>query len=186
MTESFHQLYELVQKTEADWSNAILAANSNDNLNNSWLAEDNKPSSEIECKVEVKEEPGHESDSSAHSNTLDAGNQYDSSASSSDESDTKPKAKKRKLIRKTKEEGSAEDKRKQAERIEAENQQIRDYFWMNCDMCDQRFLTINEAVLHYKRSHNKPGYLMCCGKKFMRRCRALEHIQHHLNPTELK
>lgn len=68
------------------------------------------------------------------------------------------------------------------ERIERENEQIRQYYNMNCSLCSVVFRTIQEAVKHYRRGHQQTGYLKCCNKKVYRRCMALDHIQKHLDP----
>lgn len=183
LTDSFHQLYELVQKTAADLSNVSVDTQSTE-TKNAWP---DKSAAAIECKVEVRDEPGPESDSSESRNLLMDGNQSDSSSSDSDAPLLAKAKRQRKGKRKTNTRVSV-DGRKRAtnQRMEEENQQIRDFFSMNCDLCETTFLTINDATIHYKRTHNKSGYLKCCDKKFYQRCLVLEHIQQHLDPPQLK
>lgn len=69
-----------------------------------------------------------------------------------------------------------------AECIERENALIRQYYSMKCILCSDIFSTINDAIKHYRRHHQQPGFLLCCGKKVYRRCMALDHIQKHIDP----
>lgn len=63
-----------------------------------------------------------------------------------------------------------------------EDAQIREFFNMECEICSDRFETFVKAKNHYRIVHNTAGYLTCCGKKFLRRGRVLDHIHRHLNP----
>lgn len=60
---------------------------------------------------------------------------------------------------------------------------IRKLFDMTCDLCPAKFTTISYAIRHYRRTHDKTGYVKCCGKRFFRRVYAMEHIQYHRDPT---
>lgn len=64
-----------------------------------------------------------------------------------------------------------------------EDGRIREFFSMVCEICnDVEFETFVKAKNHYRNVHNTAGYLSCCGKKFLRRGRVLDHIHRHLNP----
>lgn len=63
-----------------------------------------------------------------------------------------------------------------------EDAQIREFFSMVCEICSDKFETFIKAKNHYRLVHNTVGYLSCCGKKFNRRGRVLDHIYRHLNP----
>lgn len=63
-----------------------------------------------------------------------------------------------------------------------EDAQIREFFSMVCEICSDKFETFIKAKNHYRIVHNTVGYLTCCGKKFLRRGRVLDHIHRHLNP----
>lgn len=68
-----------------------------------------------------------------------------------------------------------------SERIELEGQ-IRDLFNMNCEICSNvTFGTISDARKHYRRVHQKAGYLMCCGKPFQYTYGIVQHLRHHIN-----
>lgn len=68
-----------------------------------------------------------------------------------------------------------------------QDQRIREFFTMECDICsDIKFETFVCASRHYRKVHNIDGYLICCGKKYRRRCRLLEHMVLHTNPNALR
>lgn len=60
------------------------------------------------------------------------------------------------------------------------DEQIRNFFKMNCDVCSMSFDTFFEARTHYKIVHKQAGYITCCSKKYFRRSRALAHISKHI------
>lgn len=67
-----------------------------------------------------------------------------------------------------------------------QDQQIREFFEMTCEICKLSFHTMRQAIQHYRKSHNQAGYLVCCEKKFFRRCLAVDHIRLHINPNSLQ
>lgn len=60
--------------------------------------------------------------------------------------------------------------------------QIREYFQMNCDLCQITLNSFVDAQSHYRINHGQSGYLICCGQKFNRRRSIIEHLRHHINP----
>lgn len=51
---------------------------------------------------------------------------------------------------------------------------------MKCELCnDVEFETFLRALQHYRKVHKISGYLMCCGVKFNKRSRMLDHIRYH-------
>lgn len=71
-------------------------------------------------------------------------------------------------------------------KLEFEDQQIRDYFTMNCDVCGDHFNTFLDIQNHFKEKHQIVGYLACCGKRLKRRGAVLDHISRHVNPDLFK
>lgn len=70
-----------------------------------------------------------------------------------------------------------------SERME-QDAQIREYFNMKCEICsDVQFETLIEANRHYHKVHKTHGYLTCCGKKFYKRFKIINHIRYHINPN---
>lgn len=63
---------------------------------------------------------------------------------------------------------------------------LRQYMSMFCDRCDVKLNTFEEAIKHHKDSHDESGYLMCCGKKFGKKCRAVLHCRWHANPHQFE
>lgn len=59
------------------------------------------------------------------------------------------------------------------------NEQIRDYFEMDCVLCGIRFSTFTKAQHHYRVKHQQKGYISCCGRKFFNRRLIVSHIQQH-------
>lgn len=94
---------------------------------------------------------------------------------------TKPKVTKIPLKYKT-----VEEQTQKRAKLEIEDQQIREYFKMNCDVCEDHFETFLDIKNHYKDKHQSVGYLTCCGKKFIRRGACLSHISRHVNPDLFK
>lgn len=69
-----------------------------------------------------------------------------------------------------------------SEQIALEDEQIRSIITMKCDLCDVEFNIFRDCKSHYRTVHNMQGYLKCCGSKFLKRVRAIEHLQRHINP----
>lgn len=70
--------------------------------------------------------------------------------------------------------------------MDAENQTIREYFRMNCDVCNEHFENFLDIKTHFRQKHKSTGYLTCCGKRFFRRGGLLDHISRHVNPNKFK
>lgn len=70
--------------------------------------------------------------------------------------------------------------------MDAENQTIREYFRMNCDVCNEQFENFLDIKTHFRQKHKSTGYLTCCGKRFFRRGGLLDHISRHVNPNKFK
>lgn len=94
---------------------------------------------------------------------------------------TKLKATKR--IQKTR---TIEEQAAKMLKLETEDQQIRDYFKMSCDVCGEHFNTFSDIQNHFKQKHLIIGYLACCGKRLKRRGAVLDHISRHVNPDLFK
>lgn len=63
-----------------------------------------------------------------------------------------------------------------------EEQKIKETAQMSCDLCQKSLESFSHATFHYKTCHRLKGYLNCCGKKWMKRHRLLEHLnaKHYL------
>lgn len=62
---------------------------------------------------------------------------------------------------------------------------IAEYFKMSCDLCGQKFTSLNNVKGHFTKKHNLDrGYLICCcNKKAKMRKAIIEHVQWHMNPN---
>lgn len=71
-----------------------------------------------------------------------------------------------------------------AERIEQENELIRQTLNLKCTECAHVSLTYEEYFLHCREVHKQNGILTCCGKQLERRRKVLDHAKLHVNPSE--
>ncbi len=68
------------------------------------------------------------------------------------------------------------------------DRQIRELFNMKCETCsDVEFETLKLARRHYRKVHEKKGYIKCshqgcCDRKFINRGEILAHIRYHSDP----
>lgn len=63
---------------------------------------------------------------------------------------------------------------------------IRKNISLVCDICGSALDSFRECQLHYRTVHGRVGYLMCCGKKFYKKCRLLQHLQWHEDPRKFE
>lgn len=173
VTYNFHLLYKTALRTEANLIQIESVGIPLDDTNRTveWV----KPPVK-----ECHEDNPHESSNDEDVQNDDFDCRSESVISNSPDNDASLPAE----VESTATDNNIQQQRK--EKVEQENQQIRDFFSMNCEFCNLPFRTVNERSLHYNREHNKAGYLTCCGKKFYRRFMALQHIQEHLNPGQFK
>jgi hypothetical protein len=59
---------------------------------------------------------------------------------------------------------------------------IKETVNMSCDLCGIPIIRFSHVIYHFKKFH-KPtkGYLICCGKKYKKRYRLVEHMNSHYN-----
>lgn len=67
----------------------------------------------------------------------------------------------------------------------ADDEKIRQFAQMSCDLCSRPLNGMSEARLHFRHDHNNiPAYIICCGRQFKQRNRLLDHVNTmHLNLT---
>lgn len=80
---------------------------------------------------------------------------------------------------------SAETIRK-LEKQKEEDNLIREYFKMECNLCKVPLATYKEAYVHFRKEHKRNAYLICCNRKVPSRTAALEHISLHKNPDAFR
>lgn len=67
-----------------------------------------------------------------------------------------------------------------------EDEQIRNYCGLKCELCSEQFETFADNKAHYRKVHNQPGYIKCCDKKIFKRFMMVQHIMKHINPAAFK
>lgn len=67
-----------------------------------------------------------------------------------------------------------------------DNETVRKYFRMECDICNYPFKTFLHAKHHHMKMHNHNGYIMCCEKKFFKLYRVMQHCMWHENPDSFR
>lgn len=72
----------------------------------------------------------------------------------------------------------------------SEDELIRRYMSMACTLCDKGgkkpFESFKKLRQHQRQVHGQKSYLECCGKRFVLKCRAVEHCQWHENPQQFE
>lgn len=91
-----------------------------------------------------------------------------------------PKSKRTKKCDNTDELLEKEDQRAKEDAL------IREYFNMTCEICSYEFESFLDARHHYRRVHDKAGYLPCCNKRLFNRSSVLDHIKVHLDPDTFR
>lgn len=61
---------------------------------------------------------------------------------------------------------------------------IRKFCKMECDICTQPLDTHSEALDHFHNKNN--GYLICCNKKYFKYSILKQHCVWHLDPEAFK
>lgn len=78
-------------------------------------------------------------------------------------------------------------KQEEANKRNEEDQRIREFYNLKCDLCSNKSDTFIEVRAHYRIEHKqRRGYLSCCNRKFFYRGEILEHMHWHLNPEAFK
>ncbi|XP_065086798.1 transcription factor grauzone-like [Ochlerotatus camptorhynchus] len=67
-----------------------------------------------------------------------------------------------------------------------EERQIQEHYRMVCDICCHAEKDYRLLYQHYKKEHNRKGYLVCCQKKLTSRKIVLDHIIYHTNPNAFR
>lgn len=78
---------------------------------------------------------------------------------------------------------SKEEKNNQ---ILLEDEQIRNFCGLKCELCPEQFETFADTKAHYRKIHKQPGYIICCDKKIFKRFIIVQHIMKHVNPEAFK
>ncbi|XP_062553330.1 transcription factor grauzone-like isoform X2 [Armigeres subalbatus] len=60
---------------------------------------------------------------------------------------------------------------------------ISEFYRMGCDLCGDVLVNISSLYSHFRKKHDRKGYVVCCNKKIFKRCFMLDHIKFHTNPS---
>ncbi|GAB0094665.1 hypothetical protein DMENIID0001_099870 [Sergentomyia squamirostris] len=81
---------------------------------------------------------------------------------------------------------SPKRKRHNKETSEENQRKIEEFFKMDCNICEKSFVKLRDLEIHYRKIHNRKGYVVCCNVKFNRPSKILEHLDLHMNPEAFK
>lgn len=62
------------------------------------------------------------------------------------------------------------------------DEKILDFVKLDCEDCAHKSTNYLDFLAHTRLVHGKPGFVYCCGKKFNRRSKIVDHIGWHINP----
>ncbi|KAG5667348.1 hypothetical protein PVAND_015331 [Polypedilum vanderplanki] len=65
----------------------------------------------------------------------------------------------------------------------ADDKKIKETVDVRCDICKMEFDTFAHTTKHFRKVHKIKGYLICCGRKYMKKSRLTEHLNSHFNIT---
>nr|XP_019533176.2 transcription factor grauzone [Aedes albopictus] len=78
-------------------------------------------------------------------------------------------------------------RRKTTEESVVEDELIRKYCSLGCELCDFVGATFSKLQVHYKNAHDgAQGFAVCCTRKFSKKSRLYEHVCVHENPDHFK
>ncbi|XP_059612600.1 transcription factor grauzone-like [Phlebotomus argentipes] len=66
------------------------------------------------------------------------------------------------------------------------NDIIAKYVKLTCELCTASFRVFEDLKEHYCEAHDQVGYVRCCGMRFERRQRLVEHVHFHVDPKSFE
>ncbi|GAB0099162.1 hypothetical protein DMENIID0001_150080 [Sergentomyia squamirostris] len=69
---------------------------------------------------------------------------------------------------------------------EENTKKIEEFFRMECELCEESFRKFAGLRSHYRKVHNRRGYVVCCGVKLNHTLKILDHLNLHKNPDAFK
>ncbi|XP_055630985.1 zinc finger protein 91-like [Toxorhynchites rutilus septentrionalis] len=67
------------------------------------------------------------------------------------------------------------------------NNLIAKYIRLACEICNYKAVTFSRLLLHYKRMHDRQGYVTCCERSFQKKSTLCEHLRkHESDPPDLE
>lgn len=100
---------------------------------------------------------------------------------------SKKSYRKKKIIKQIDDSIDIEIRNKKIQKRSEEDEKIRNFYNLKCDVCGHVSLTFIQLRAHYRIQHNiRRGYVKCCNRKMVHRGALQEHILWHLNPDTFK
>ncbi|XP_053699304.1 zinc finger protein 62 homolog [Sabethes cyaneus] len=81
---------------------------------------------------------------------------------------------------------STGSRKKPAERVAEEDNLIRRFCTLLCELCDNISDTFSQLWKHYKNAHGQRAYAVCCGRKFGRKQMLYDHCLLHIDPKRFR
>ncbi|XP_052872910.1 zinc finger protein 1 homolog [Anopheles cruzii] len=72
------------------------------------------------------------------------------------------------------------DKRKRQNFTEEDEQRLKDFYKLVCEICATVSDSFSDLLAHYRKEHNTEGFVRCCDAKFKFKTMALQHVDGHL------
>lgn len=202
----FHNFYMAAEKAHADLKLSTVPVVSEDVIKIESYHTDDQSTylfevEEADC-VEPKQE-GSEYKNKADNTDLDAEDddevhsdfQQDETMSESDcsEDDSESESPKensnrvRKKPRVKKSESIEKIYHKSMKQIEEEDKNINEHCKLSCTECKMSFTKFLNFKQHFRKAHRQTRpVVICCGRKFNKRVRLVEHVTKHLNPDAFR
>lgn len=97
------------------------------------------------------------------------------------------KAKSKKSTETNEIDNEEKETKRQSRSSQEEDNLIKEYCKMICDLCPYEFKDYRDVKLHFRDNHpGIKGYLTCCGKKFERKFYIVDHIISHKDPSHFQ
>ncbi|XP_055523278.1 transcription factor grauzone-like [Wyeomyia smithii] len=75
---------------------------------------------------------------------------------------------------------------KSAEQLAKEDEIIKTHVQYLCEICGINCSTFTQYLKHASEKHGPTGFIVCCGKRYFKKVRLLEHVQQLENPNRFK
>ena len=67
----------------------------------------------------------------------------------------------------------------------AQDALIKEYIHLECHVCNEKLDSFTKLRMHVTSTHREKGFVLCCNRKFFKRCHLLQHIDWHKQPQKV-